>query len=226
MLEIDVYEWIGYLGSVLVAWSITLQNLHRLRQMNLVGAAVFTLYGVLVEAWPVALVNGFIALVNIWHLSHWKKSEPNDLEEPDDLEVISFDVRHPFVQRFLNHYEEDILTVFPQFASISDLDFPEDIQCDFVYRNMVPSGLCIHRKVSPHEHEVSLTYVTPDHRNYQTFDFVYTDLRKRLSELEIHRLRVRETQVYSTQYLLKFGFTKWLNEDDGFVLEIGSPSQD
>ena len=70
---IDLYEWIGYLGSILVAWSITLQNLKRLRQVNFLGATVFTVYGVLVEAWPVALVNGFIALVNIWHLSKWER---------------------------------------------------------------------------------------------------------------------------------------------------------
>ena len=69
----ELYEWIGYIGSILVAWSITLQNLRRLRQLNLLGASVFTVYGVLVEAWPVALVNGFIAVVNIWSLSQWQR---------------------------------------------------------------------------------------------------------------------------------------------------------
>ena len=69
----ELYEWIGYIGSILVAWSITLQNLRRLRQLNLLGASVFTVYGILVEAWPVALVNGFIAVVNIWSLSQWQR---------------------------------------------------------------------------------------------------------------------------------------------------------
>ena len=45
----ELYEWIGYIGSILVAWSITLQNLRRLRQLNLLGASVFTVYGVLVR---------------------------------------------------------------------------------------------------------------------------------------------------------------------------------
>ena len=103
---IDLYEWIGYLGSVLVAWSITLQNLHRLRQMNLLGASVFTVYGVLVEAWPVALVNGFIAVVNVWNLSQWQR------QGPEAFELVTFEKEHPFLSVF-GHFQSDIAASFP-----------------------------------------------------------------------------------------------------------------
>ena len=62
-------ECVGYVASVLVAVSLTLANIRALRVVNLAGALVFTVYGILVSAYPVAVVNGFIVLVNIFYWS-------------------------------------------------------------------------------------------------------------------------------------------------------------
>ena len=143
----ELYEWIGYIGSILVAWSITLQNLRRLRQLNLLGASVFTVYGVLVEAWPVALVNGFIAVVNIWSLSQWQR------KGREAFELVPFDSGHPFVARFMHHFNADMTKYFPH-LSTSASSFPADACCEFVYRDMVPSGLFVHRQISEEEREI------------------------------------------------------------------------
>lgn len=211
---IDVYEWIGYLGSVLVAWSITLQNLHRLRQMNLLGASVFTVYGVLVEAWPVALVNGFIAVVNVWNLSQWQR------QGPEAFELVSFERGHPFLERFLGHFQSDIASAFPHLETITVNSLPDDAICEFVYRDMVPSGLFVYRNVSAQEREIYLDYVTPQHRDYKTAEFLYACLNERFVSSGVQRLRARSSQDEHREYLRKMGFENVAGQKDEFVLEL------
>jgi hypothetical protein len=62
---LEVY---GYVGSVLIALSLMMSNIVRLRWINLIGAAVFSTYGVIIQAWPVAFLNGFIVLIDVYHL--------------------------------------------------------------------------------------------------------------------------------------------------------------
>jgi hypothetical protein len=47
-----LYELIGYAASVLVAVALTMRSVLRLRLINLVGAATFTVYGLLIHAYP------------------------------------------------------------------------------------------------------------------------------------------------------------------------------
>lgn len=68
METINFYEGLGYLASVLVALSLTMRSLLKLRVINLVGAMLFTLYGLVIGALPVAALNFFIVLVNIYYL--------------------------------------------------------------------------------------------------------------------------------------------------------------
>jgi hypothetical protein len=62
------FEIIGYVASVLVAISLTMRSVLKLRVINLFGAAVFTLYGLLIGAYPVAVMNLFIVLIDLYYL--------------------------------------------------------------------------------------------------------------------------------------------------------------
>lgn len=62
------FEMLGYLASVFVAASLTMRSLTKLRVINLIGALLFTAYGLIINAYPVAAVNAFIVLVNIYYL--------------------------------------------------------------------------------------------------------------------------------------------------------------
>ena len=61
-------ELYGYLGSALIAISLMMSNIRKLRWINLIGAGTFASYGLLIQAWPVAVLNGFIVLINVVHL--------------------------------------------------------------------------------------------------------------------------------------------------------------
>ena len=62
------FEIIGYVASVLVAISLMMSSILKLRVINLLGAALFTLYGLLIGAYPVAVMNFFIVLIDLYYL--------------------------------------------------------------------------------------------------------------------------------------------------------------
>ncbi|MDO6679849.1 YgjV family protein [Shewanella sp. 4_MG-2023] len=63
-----LWEWVGYLASAVVAISLMMANIKKLRWWNLIGAALFVAYGLAIGAIPVALVNFFIVLIDIYYL--------------------------------------------------------------------------------------------------------------------------------------------------------------
>ena len=69
-LELNWLELYGYLGSALIAISLMMSDIRKLRWINLVGAGSFASYGLLIGSWPVAILNGFIVLIDVVHLWH------------------------------------------------------------------------------------------------------------------------------------------------------------
>ena len=45
-----------------------MSSILKLRVINLVGAALFTVYGLLIGAYPVAVMNLFIVLIDLYYL--------------------------------------------------------------------------------------------------------------------------------------------------------------
>jgi hypothetical protein len=68
MDTINYLEFLGYLASTLVAISLMMRSLTKLRVINLSGSLLFTVYGFYIGAYPVAAVNAFIVLINIFYL--------------------------------------------------------------------------------------------------------------------------------------------------------------
>ena len=68
LFNISLIEWIGYLGSALVAVSLTMSSIKKLRWYNLTGAAIFSFYGFAIGALPVALLNLFIVIADAYYL--------------------------------------------------------------------------------------------------------------------------------------------------------------
>ena len=75
-MNLNAVELIGYLGSILVAISLMMKSLLRLRVINLVGALFFTLYGLLLGAYPVAFLNGIIVCIDLYYLFQmWRQKD-------------------------------------------------------------------------------------------------------------------------------------------------------
>ena len=87
-------ELYGYAGSLLIAVSLMLSNLKWLRWLNMIGAGIFSTYGLIIGAWPVAILNGFIVLINAVHLVQHYRKEKNAYS-------TEFQSNNPYVQQVL-----------------------------------------------------------------------------------------------------------------------------
>jgi len=79
-MEFNMVEILGYAASIMVAISLTMKDIVRLRVLNFIGCALFTAYGVMIDAWPVVATNGFIACVNIYFLAKMQKEKGKKAE--------------------------------------------------------------------------------------------------------------------------------------------------
>ncbi|WP_394251964.1 hypothetical protein [Vibrio profundi] len=77
-MEFNMVEILGYAASIMVAISLTMKDIVRLRVLNFIGCGLFTAYGVMIDAWPVVATNGFIACVNIYFLAKMQQEKKAD----------------------------------------------------------------------------------------------------------------------------------------------------
>ncbi len=61
-------EYIGYAASFMVVLSFTLNKIRSIRWVNLIGALLFTTYGLLIEGYPIVVTNVFLTLIQVYYL--------------------------------------------------------------------------------------------------------------------------------------------------------------
>ncbi|OOF44737.1 hypothetical protein BKK51_08395 [Rodentibacter trehalosifermentans] len=75
-MELDFIELLGYIATFFVAASFLFKSIVHLRIVNSVGAVLFVVYGMIIGAYPVAVLNGFLVCVNLYQLYRLKKEQP------------------------------------------------------------------------------------------------------------------------------------------------------
>jgi len=83
----ETAEIIGIAASVLVLVSFLFKNIRTIRIISIVGCIVFVVYGILIGALSIWLLNGALILVHIFflirmRLNKKKKSAPTPPKEP------------------------------------------------------------------------------------------------------------------------------------------------
>lgn len=62
-------EWIGYAAAAFVVCSFLISNIKWLRSVNMMGAVLFVIYGILLDKnLPVIIPNVFIIGIQLYHL--------------------------------------------------------------------------------------------------------------------------------------------------------------
>lgn len=199
-------EIIGYIGSILVAFSLTMKSLLRLRVINLLGASFFTVYGVLLRAYPVAFLNGLIVCIDLYYLFEmWRQK--------DFFTFMEVKPTSDYLRTFVNFYKDDIAGIIPNFVHQA-----EDSQiCFFILRNMVPAGVFI-AKVEGEEAHIKLDYVIPNYRDFKVARFIFEENSSFFTQRGIRRFVSEGGSNVHRRYLERMGF---LQKGDLFVREIG-----
>ncbi|MGE5400747.1 MAG: hypothetical protein ACM3S2_10105 [Ignavibacteriales bacterium] len=192
----NYYELIGYSASLLVALSLMMSNIWKLRWINLLGALIFSIYALLVKAYPVFAVNGFIAVVDIYYIVQLSKKKDYFAYIPvpnaGDL----------FLKKFLGFYKDDILRFFPDFSS----DTLKDPQFIFILRNLIPVGLFVYETEAEGTINVKLDYVIPDYRDLKNAHYIYTPHSDLVRNKGIHKFIAYSNVDEHKKYLTKVGF--------------------
>ncbi len=68
MFSVAPIEYVGYLASVFIVISLMMTSIVQLRVINSIGCILFVIYGVSVNAYPVAISNFLIVLINLYNL--------------------------------------------------------------------------------------------------------------------------------------------------------------
>jgi len=202
-------EWqeiIGYTGSALIAISLMMKNIFKLRKVNLVGATTFAVYGLLVQAYPVLILNSFIAIVDVYYLAGmYMKKDAFHL-----MPVL--DHNHPYLNEFLDFHRSDIQKFSPEF----NVDKTANANCYFVLRNLVPVGIFIYKNINPGEANILLDYAIPDYRDMKNAEYLYYAESKFLKEKGIKNLITESSVKEHRKYLKKLGFIESKTENNIF----------
>ena len=206
-MNINSVELIGYLGSILVAVSLMMRSLLRLRIINLIGALVFTLYGVLLGAYPVAFLNGLIVCIDLYYLFQmWRQK--------DFFTFLEVSPKSEYLRAFVDFYKNDILEIIPSYTYKTE----EDLLCFFVLRNMMPAGLFI-AKVLGEEAHIQLDYVIPNYRDFKVARFIFEENAAFFIQRGIRRFVSEGGSAIYRTHLEKMEF---VNKGEMYVYEIGT----
>lgn len=200
-----LYELIGYLGSILVAISLMMKSLVRLRTVNMVGAVVFIIYGLLIGAIPVVFLNTLILGVNVYNLwQMWRQK--------DYFTLMEVRAESAYLKHFLDFYSKEILEFIPTY-----LFKPKSEQLVlFVLRNMVPVGVLI---VKPERDAATifLDFVIPGYRDFRAGKFLYEESANFFRQKGIARLCSDSGNPRHETYLKRMGFKL---VDGQYILEM------
>ncbi len=200
-------EWIGYVASVIIAISMTMSSIVKFRLINLAGASMFTLYGFLIGALPVALLNLFVVGVDLYYLF-------GIFSKKELFEVLEVRSDNRYLQRFLKFYHHDIQRFFPEF----DYKPEQNTVSFFVLRDMAVAGLFLAHQENEGVLKVDLDYVIPEYRDFKNGTFVYHRLRQSFVNAGYKQVATHACTPAHKKYLKRMGFE---NTKDGiFVIKM------
>jgi len=206
MNTLSTVEIIGYIGSLLWLLSLTVSNTYKLRFFNLMGASIFSFYGYLSGAYPVFIVNGMIAMLDIYHLYRLSSHERyfNLLEIPAD--------NSSFVHTFLHYYRKSIQKYYPDFNTLS----LGNCYAIFTMQNLVPVGITLYEVKSPGIINIKLDFMALKYKELKGVASIYANYRQQLKEKGFREVNIRVANSQYKEYLRSLGYNEEL--PDGYTL--------
>lgn len=197
----DWKEIVGYVASVLTAASLMMASHVRLRILNLIGSAVFATYGFLIEAYPVAALNVFIACVNVYFLLRIARTKTI-------FTLLHMPARDAYFDRFLEVHAKDIAVFFPAFRTEDVVAADRGGLSLYILRNAVTAGVFVARRDpdDPATVRVDLDYVTPEFRDYRTARFLFDEQAGFFRDAGVARIVATAYGPAHAKYLARIGF--------------------
>lgn len=195
MDAINPVELVGYLASALIVLSLVMASVLRLRIINLVGATVFTVYGLLIGSWPVIVTNAAIIAINVYYLAVMLRERARQ----GYFEVVAVPTDSPILRRFVTQHLDDMRRFQPSFTAIE-----EHHLVWMIVHDAVPVGVVVGER-DDDELMVHLDYVTAEHRDFTAGELLF-GTSGTLHYLGITRVWSRAETDAHRRYLERMGF--------------------
>jgi len=207
MPDIQILELIGYIGSVIVAISLMMSSIVKLRIINFIGGAVFSTYGFMIGALPVGFLNLFIALVDVYYLIEI-------FSVKEYFKILEVRPSSYYLQYFIDFHKEDIKKFMPSFSCTPT----EQTHVFFILRNSIPAGLVCAEDYTENEVFVKLDFAIPGYRDFKMGKYVFNKIFK---ERGIKKIYSDPGNKAHEKYLKRMGFEKiQLDGKDVYLLKI------
>ncbi|MFA9398972.1 MAG: hypothetical protein ACERKV_12020 [Clostridiaceae bacterium] len=200
-MEFNWVEWLGYAASVIVAISLLMSSIVKLRWYNLIGALTFSIYGFLIGALPVGVLNMFIVFINIYYLVKMKS-------EKEYFKLVKATNGSEYFNYFLDFYKEEITKYLPDFKLELFLKDKKNIAF-YILRDAVPAGIFTGYKYDDETFIITLDFVTPAYRDFKSAKFIYEENKDYFIKEGYKRLCAPlPLDEQHIKYLNKVGFSK------------------
>ena len=206
-----IYQIIGYIAAVLVAVSLLMNSLVRLRIIRLLGAICLIVYGLFLGAYP-AVVFCFVVIgIDLYFLYRAFASRGyfTLLEAKHDSE---------YLQLFLKFHAEGIKRVLPDFTYLPS----EQSQVFFVLHGMEPAAVFIG---DPRGGAlwIYLDFVAPGYRDFSISNFLFVQKADFFKEQGIRKFFSASGNPAHTRCLRQLGFAPDSSDPSGLLYfrEIG-----
>lgn len=189
------YEFVGYAASGLIAVALMMSSIWWLRIINSIGAGLFSLYGLLIHAYPVAVLNAVIVGINVYHLRRM-------LTAKEYYQLLPVRPESDFLRHFLKTYRADIQRIIPEFKY-----GPTEKQLTlFILRDCTPVGVFVAEHKSPETLHVVLDFVIPHYRNLRVGQFLFVEQAEYFRKLGVKEIVIQPRTKEFGAYLVEVGF--------------------
>lgn len=195
-MKIEILQWIGYVASIMIAVSMMVSSIVKFRWLNMTGALIFAIYGFMINAIPVGILDTIIVIVDLYYLLmiYTKK---------EIFEILEIRAENLYLIRFLEFHNEGIQKQCPGFVYKPDMNTISF----FILRNMSVAGLFLAHREQGNVLRVGLDYVIPEYRDFKNGKFVYYRLREKfIKDCYVKVVAEGNSKSY-VKYLSKLGFT-------------------
>ena len=209
-----IFEWLGYLASALVVVSLMMSSIVRLRWFNLAGALIMCVYGVLIHAAPVAVLNLFIVFVDLYYLKQIYFSR-------DYFDILQPRPESRYLKHFLDFHKREISAHIPEFQ----LPIPKKAMAFFVLRNTIPACLFIALPGKNNTLHIRLDFVVPAYRDFKIGRFLFEEKQSFFPNCGFTTLKATAGTKAHARYLRKMGFLEDYRESATIHFSKSLPSE-
>lgn len=200
-----ILELLGYTASALIAISMMMSSILRLRLLNMAGALGFAVYGLCIGAYPVTVLNAITVTVNAFYLVRMLRARQY-------FHLLPLRPDSVYLPYFLEFYRAEIRRILPEFVYR-----PSDRQVAlFILRDCKPVGVFIAEPEPGGVLQVVLDFVIPSYRDLKIGKFLFVEQAGFFRERGVREIVIApRTKAFGT-YLAKVGFERASHQAGSF----------